>query len=358
MKRIQEHSWAYRLVAVVAIATVGLTTAVREGGADQQEGFRVDSTRGPVDLVLLDPVLRDAIDIHMHLVPDSPGTGGNVRGIDAFEMAKLARARGMRGFVYKTQHDASSAAVAYLVREHAVPGLEVFGMMALNLAAGGINVAAVERFSQIHGGWGRIVMMPTTDTDRERDVAPDAVPLRRPWIPLMPPEAPRVVSTVRDGELVPEVTHLIGVMAKLRTIDSQGPLVLATGHASPEEHLLLAREGRRLGLQVVLTHGSGIPLPEQQEAAKLGAFIEFTINGLVRRGVNEAREAAERIRQVGAESYIVASDCGQMSNPLPTDCLAMAARALRAQGITERELNLMFKENPARLLGLSPPPSR
>jgi predicted metal-dependent phosphotriesterase family hydrolase len=43
-----------------------------------------------------------------------------------------------------------------------------------------------------------------------------------------------------------------------------------------------------------------------------------------------------------------------MRNPFPTDCLALTAKALREQGMTERELDLMFKENPARLLGLSP----
>jgi len=32
-----------------------------------------------------------------------------------------------------------------------------------------------------------------------------------------------------------------------------------------------------------------------------------------------------------------------------------AARGLRAHGITQRELDLMYKTNPAKLLGLPPP---
>jgi hypothetical protein len=48
-------------------------------------------------------------------------------------------------------------------------------------------------------------------------------------------------------------------MAKIRTVDSNGRLVLTTGHATPEEHLLLAAEGRRQGLQVLLTHPGDIP---------------------------------------------------------------------------------------------------
>lgn len=345
------------IVAVALFTIVGLGTRVRGGGPLQDQGFRVNQARGPIDLGLTDRALAGAIDIHVHLIPDSPGAGGNVRAVDVFDMARLAKARGMRGFVFKSQHHHSSAGAAYLVRKYGVQDVEAFGCLALNLSVGGINVAAVEQFAQINGGWGRIIMMPSRDSERERDAPPDAVAQRRPYVLLLPPGADTVVSTIRNGELLPNVKHLIGVMAKLRTIDSNGPLALATGHASPEEHILLAREGRQQGLQVVLTHGSGAPLAQQQEAAKLGAYIELTINGVVRGGAEAARQAAETIRNVGAESYIISSDCGQMSNPYPTDCLAMAAKALRAQGMTERELDLMFKVNPARLLGLPPPPS-
>ena len=38
----------------------------------------------------------------------------------------------------------------------------------------------------------------------------------------------------------------------------------------------------------------------------------------------------------------------------PTDCLALAARGLRGHGVTQRELDMMYKANPAKLLGLPP----
>ncbi len=153
----------------------------------------------------------------------------------------------------------------------------------------------------------------------------------------------------KNGELLPEVKHLIGVLAKIRTVDSNGRMVLATGHATPEEHLLLAREGRRQGLNVLLTHPGDIP--QLPEAAKLGAFIEVTASNIYK---NEAGRtaAAALIRKIGAESIIISTDCGQTGNVYPTDCLALAARGLRAHGITQRELDLMYKTNPAKLLGL------
>src|SRR5262245_36787480 len=169
------------LIALAVLAVLGLVTVSagqggggRAGGAGAQAGqaggraggagqaaanpddWRVDPMRGPVDLGLIDPSLVGAIDVHQHLDPDAPGTGGQIRALDGFEAATLAKQRGMRGIVFKTHQDPTSAAVAYLVRKHVVPGFEMFGRTALNFSTGGINVAAVEHFSQIKGGWGRI----------------------------------------------------------------------------------------------------------------------------------------------------------------------------------------------------------
>ena len=317
------------------------------------QGIRVDARRGPVDLGVNDPALVGAIDVHAHLDPDSPGTGEVVRGYDVMKFAKIAQSRGMRGFILKTHNGPQSAAAAYLAREYATPGLEIFGLMAMNLAAGGINVAAMYEFTHIKGGWGRVVMMPTRDASRERaSQTPEYLANARPWIQFLPPGAPRIVDTIRSGQLLPEVVHFIGVMGKMATVDSNGPLVLATGHATPEEALLLTREGRRQGLQVVVTHGGGTA-PEFQEAAKLGAFLEFNSAAVVR-DFSSAKAMVQAIRKVGPASVVVGTDCGQMNNPHPADCMGLMAKALRAQGITERELNLMFKENPAKLLGLEP----
>ena len=125
--------------------------------------------------------------------------------------------------------------------------------------------------------------------------------------------------------------HLIGEMAKIRTVDSNGRLVLATGHATPEEHLLLAREGRKQGLNVLLTHPGDIP--QLPEAAALGALIEVNAAGIYRTEAGQAAAAA-LIHKIGAEHIIVGTDCGQTSNVYPTDCLVLAARGLRAHGVT------------------------
>jgi len=48
----------------------------------------------------------------------------------------------------------------------------------------------------------------------------------------------------------------------------------------------------------------------------------------------------------------VGSDSGLVGTPNHPDALAMAAKALRAAGFSEQDLNRMFKETPARLVGL------
>jgi hypothetical protein len=352
---------AVGLLAVTVFTVLGFATlgAGQGGGggrgaaaAANPDDWRIDPMRGPVDLGLTDPSLVGAIDVHQHLDPDAPGAGGQVRALDGFEAAIIAKQRGMRGIVFKTHQDPTSAAVAYLVRKHAVPGFEMFGRMASNMSTGGINVAAVEHFSQIKGGWGRIVEMPTRDSiTGARNMDPAFLAVNRPWMLLMPPGTPQYVATSKDGQLTPEVKFLIAAMAKIRTVDSNGRLVLATGHATPEEHLLLATEARRQGLQVLLTHPGDIP--QLPEVVRLGAFIEMNASGIYKTEAG-MKAAADLVKKIGAEHIIVGTDCGQTVNVYPTDCLALAARGMRAHGVTQRELDLMYKANPAKLLGLPP----
>jgi hypothetical protein len=349
-----------RVSAVLGLAGFLLCTLLLMPDASRGQGagadeWRINPLRGPVDLGLTDPALVGAIDVHLHLEPDSPGPGGSIRVMDFYEAAAIAQARGMRGFVYKNHLDAMGAGGAYLIRKRN-PGFEVFGRMASNYPTGGINVAAMEHFSQIRGGFGRIYEMPTRDsvtaTTAANSMERAELARTRPWMNLMPPGTPPYVAVSKNGELLPEVKHLIGAMAKVRTVDSNGRMVLATGHAAPEEHLLLAREGRAQGLNVLLTHPGDIP--QLPEAARLGAFIELNASGIYRTEAARAAAAAF-VRKVGAEHIIVATDCGQMSNVYPSDCLALAARGMRANGVSQRELDLMYKVNPAKLLGLSPP---
>lgn len=334
------------------VSCLGLLTTGTAGQAPATAVPNWKGPNGPIDLQLQDPALIGALDLHAHLDPDISGGGQVPRARDAVGMAQMARARGMRGFVHKTHMDVSSAASAHFARQ-AVPGIEVFGRFALNLTSGGLNPAAVMQFTSMKGGWGRIVEMPTRDV---RLPPNDNRPWVTPWAPLFP-HMPRHVPTARNGELLPDAKAIIALVAKLET-EGNGRVVLATGHATPEEHVLLAREARRLGVPVILTHpGDNVTDAQYQEVKKLGAFVEVNAD-FYQEGESPQEKiefAVKQIARLGAETIVMGTDCGQLNNPLPPDCIALAARALRAHGITDRQLDAMLKENPARLLGLPPP---
>src|SRR5262249_56178376 len=117
----------------------------------------------------------------------------------------------------------------------------------------------------------------------------------------------------------------------MRRVDRNGRMVLATGHATPEEHLLLAREGRAQGLNVLLTHPGDIP--QLPETAKLGAFAELTASGIYKTAAGR-KMAAGVIRKIGAEHLIVSTDSGQTNNVYPTACLVLAPRPLPPDRLT------------------------
>ena len=121
---------------------------------------------------------------------------------------------------------------------------------------------------------------------------------------------------------------------------------------------MLLREGRRQGVQhMVVTHAMNAPVlmnvPQMQEAAKLGAFIEFVGGSLATADAQTRIDGfADAIRKVGPEFCILSSDLGQQGNALPPDGFGAFLVAMRAKGFTEQDMVRMSKQNPARLLGL------
>jgi predicted metal-dependent phosphotriesterase family hydrolase len=90
-----------------------------------------------------------------------------------------------------------------------------------------------------------------------------------------------------------------------------------------------------------------------QEAARLGAFIEFVGSSMLLPDAPErVARIADAIRKIGPEFCILSSDLGQKTNPVPAEGFAAFILALKAKGFSDADLDLMSKENPARLLDL------
>jgi hypothetical protein len=273
--------------------------------------------------------LDGVVDIHVHTAPDSVA-----RSIDAIDLAQLARGRGMRAIVLKNHYE-PTASMAYLVHK-VVPGIQVFGGIDLNLSVGGMNPIAVEKMALTTGHLGKLVWMATYDTRAQVMKSGE----HRPF-----------VAVSQDGEVLPETKAVIAMIAKY-------DLVMATGHNSPEDDLLLIREAGKQGVkEMVVTHAmlspTSMTIAQMQDAAKLGAYIEFVYNGLIGNSKQfDFADYAKAIRAVGTEHCILSSDMGQVGNPLHPDGLQMLFDGLEKQGITHAEIESMSKVNPARLLGL------
>lgn len=273
--------------------------------------------------------LNGVIDIHTHSDPDSIP-----RSIDAIDLAKMAKARGMRGLVLKNHYE-STAALAYVVRKE-VPGIELFGGIDLNRSVGGINPAAIERMVLMKGGWGKVVWMPTFDNENQVKYSKE----NRPY-----------VSVSKDGKLLPEVLEVIDLVAKHQ-------LTLETGHSSSADGLMIVHEAHKRGVQhIVVTHAMAAPVrmnvAQMQEGAADGAYIEFVYSAtLGKNAIVSLDDYAKAIRAVGAKSCILSTDLGQVGNPLHPDGMASFIDAMRTRGFSQGDLDLMTKTNPARALGL------
>ena len=272
--------------------------------------------------------LTGAIDMHAHADPD-----GTPRKIDAIDLVRLAKERGMRAIVLKNHYEPTQS-LAYIVRK-VVPGIEVFGGISLDHTVGGVNPAAVEWMTKVKGGYGKVVWLPTFDSEAQVKFTKQ----QRPFAPV-----------VRDGKVVPEVAQVIAIAAR-------NNLVLETGHSSGSEDLVIIQEAKRQGVQnVMVTHaltnpGGPLTLAEIQQAARLGAYIELVWGGLSQ---DLLRKDVEVIRAVGASSVVLSTDLGQPNNPLHPDGLLAMYKALMAQGISAADIVQMSQTNPAKLLGLKP----
>ena len=271
--------------------------------------------------------LAGVIDFHVHSGPDS-----RPRSVSDLEIARIAKRAGMRGLVFKN-HFTMTADRAWLAMQE-VDGIEIFGGVALNHAVGGLNPEVVRQLVAFSGGRGKVVWLPTFDAEFWMTRAGDPG---------------QFVPVVREGLPDPALGEIFDLIA-------EHDLVLAMGHSSPEEVLVLIPDARRRGVQKILvTHGLGQQPSRAQlvAMAEQGAIIELVWLA-VGSGEFSFSDYASAIREIGAEHFLLSSDLGQEMNPLHTDGLLAFMDGLRSEGISESDIDQMIRINPAFLLGLAP----
>jgi hypothetical protein len=281
------------------------------------------------------------IDMHVHPAPDVFG-----RSITDIEMATIARRKGMRGLVLKN-HVVTTADRAATAME-AVPGIEIWGGIVLNNSVGGINPAAVEWMHRMSGGRGKVVWLPTFDSDKHVKTLVDR---NKSGIVVAP-----------DGKVTPQMDEVLKIIAREN-------LLLATGHVHAEEVVAVTRRARELGVKnIIVTHGltniPGLTMEQAKEVTAMGAVIEICYLQFMTgpdaqyawmKHWNQVATAqvVAAVKALGADSLVLSTDLGQQGMMTPPDGIENAIAALKGAGIAQGDIDKMMKSNPARLLGLA-----
>jgi hypothetical protein len=284
----------------------------------------------------IDDVMHGAIDMHVHFGPDMPPAPDLrvARRLDGLGTARQARDAGMRAVVLKSHHWPTGALARTI--QPIVPEVTLFGTVVLNYSIGGLNPFAVEVAAKIGC---KVVFAPTwnsayhVSTHSTDPASLTPVGLRG-----------RGGITILDegGQLVSEMHEILDIV-------KANDMVVATGHLSPQEHLVLVEQAHRRGIQrIVVSHvREAIPLEDRKRMADQGAVIE-----LVYRPRMEPKAIIAAARGVGVERCAMTVDGGHAFNPLVAEAFRAFVGQLLYHGMTPEEVKTMAQRVPARVLGL------
>ncbi len=281
------------------------------------------------------------IDMHVHPDPDVFG-----RSLTDVEVATIARRKGMRGIVLKN-HVVTTGDRAALAMQQ-VQGIEVWGGIVLNKSVGGINPDAVEWMHRMSGGRGKIVWLPTFDSDKHIKTLVDKT------------KSGLVVAP--NGQVTPEMEEVLKIIAREN-------LVLATGHVHAEEVVAVAKRARELGVKnILVTHGltniPGLTMDQAKQVAQMGGYIEVCYlqfmtgptaqyQWMTHWDRVDAKAVAQAVKDIGADHLVLSTDLGQQGMMTPPDGIENQVAAVRAAGVSQADVDKMMKRNPARLLAIA-----
>jgi hypothetical protein len=283
-------------------------------------------------------LLAGAIDFHIHTGPDV-----FPRLLSDIEAARQAKDAKMKAILLKS-HVTCTADRAKIASE--VTGFPVFGGIALNLPVGGVNPQAVEMALRMGA---TEVWMPTIHAEHYLKEV-DNVPM---FAKLIKSGIKGICVLNEDNTLKKEVGEVLALIAEYDA-------VLATGHISIEEAMLLVPAAKKAGIKkIVVTHPTSpmekYSIDDMKEIVSKGAtMLEHVVNDITHQMRNPIAPSviADAIKAVGAESTIMSTDSGQAINPPPTISMENFIREMLDLGISEKEIIIMTRDNPAKMLGI------
>jgi len=291
-----------------------------------------------------DEMLDGAVDLHCHV--DLEFSRSMFRkALPEWEWLPRAEAAGMRAVLLKSHLWPSVSVSPFLDRLYSGT-VEVATSITLNPTAGGLDPWAVEAAVQMGAS---AIFMPTWGSRNDRERGGFHRRLAGAFDEFDPERLSTLSITDESGALRDSVQQIL-------RIAHENGLMLSTGHVSWQESLQLAREAEaiRFGRLVFghpLSGSVGAPPDAVQEAARLGAYIEFCWPTIAP-GRHDPAEVVQIVGEVGADRVVLTSDYFGGSNPSPSDLLRMLLGALYDAGLSLEAIRAGVATNPAHLLGL------
>lgn len=291
-----------------------------------------------------DKLLSGAIDFHHHGYPEV-SFEMLTRMEDTDELA-IARSAGMAGIVLKS-HMWPTVGRAYHLRK-LVPGIEVISSITLNFAVGGFNPLAVEAAAR-QGA--KVLFMPTWSAAHDIGRGGMSKYLRK-YLDRAADLKPETGLRLTDerGRVLAEVRDCLSVA-------SDHNMSVCTGHVSPKESIALAQAAKDYGIESVVfshpdSHSVGATREEIRDMVQLDSYCEFCALGMLpafqRLGPGEAMEIIEEIRP---ERAILTTDYFFEWAPPASETLRMLIGTFLELGMSDSDVRLMVRDNPAKMLG-------
>ena len=286
-------------------------------------------------------ILKGILDIRVHAGPSVAN-----RQVDAADMLKEAVVAGYRGFLVKDHYFPSCMGVK-MVQEHCdAKGVEIYSSMCLNNSMGLFNLMALD--AAINMG-AKIIYFPTVSSKNHIDHHKgNFVGSGKMSVPETP-----VVYVDENGVMDPAAVECLKLIA-------EKDVVLGTGHGTAWEIDHLVEKALEVGVKRILVNHPqfhiGASYEQMTKWAKLGAYIEMNVCVFTsgsKLGSLDDQVIADMLKAVPLEQMILDSDMGQNGNGSPVEGMYRFIRLLMDKfGLSEEDINLIAKTNPAKLLGV------
>lgn len=289
----------------------------------------------------LKAIVRQTIDIHVHVGPEVIPRRYDVKSLAKAEKNKLA------GAVAKNHFYPTIPMVVNVSNKV----FKLMGSITLNWPVGGLNPEAIKAASYI-SDQPFFVWLPTIHAanflaNSRYEIAPEWCSGKRIFA-RRASDVQGISLLNQDGKLSTQAKEVAkAVAANTRAI-------LATGHVSAEESVLMVTYAQQVGVKAILiTHPIyqkiNMPISTQRKLASRGCFIEICYSMYALDGIS-IEKITQQIKTLGPEQIILSSDVGQLNSKSPSEALAEFASLLIKQQIPVEWLKIMLVDNPRRLL--------